>query len=111
MDAKALTENDIQKFEQEIAKFEENRKTFLAAGLGCICGGLVALIIVIILYVRQDVVYMTFLIFELLLYLLLLTIFGGIGLLVLRTALYSKRINNRKNLIAEARRYQEQKED
>ena len=106
MDAKDLTEFDIQKFEQEIAKFEENRKSFLAAGLGCIGGGITALIVVSIMFIRQDIIYMTYFIFE-----FVFTIFGGITFLILRSALYNNRINNRKRLIAEAKRYQEYKEN
>ena len=111
MDAKDLTEFDIRKFEQEIAKFEENRKSFLAAGLGCIGGGITALIVVSIMFIRQDIIYMTYFIFELLVTLFVFTIFGGITFLILRSALYNNRINNRKRLIAEAKRYQEYKEN
>ena len=106
MDAKNLTEEDINKFEQEIAKFEENRKTLLAVGISGIVGGFISLVLVIVLFMRQDIIYMTFVIFELLLYACIFIIFGGIACIILRTALYCKRINNRKNLIAEARRYQ-----
>ena len=87
-----LTEEEIYKYKKEIEYFNKQRQKFLTIGLILLGVGLLSFIIsMILLYANGD-----FLLSSLLIYLMIFLDIGGIVMLILRSALYNARINNRK---------------
>ena len=100
MDYRSVTLRDIERMQNEIAQYYRGRKIFMILGWLCIA---ISITIVIIagLTATEDnpktsAVVISSIIFA-----------AGIVMFILRSALYNKRIRNRKNLISQAKQYQE----
>lgn len=84
-------EQDIAKYEEEIRYFYSKRRMFLGIALGCLGLGIVLFVVGIITQVYAIV------------YLCALAISAFIVLMIIRGALFNRRIRNRKLLIQQIR--------
>ena len=105
MDARDVTLEDIERFEQEIARFYKLRKLFLGIGWGCIGLGLLLIPAAVVIGMNGSEIGS-----QAMIYLISFALAGGIICFILRGALFNRRIRTRKLLIAEARKYQQDKQ-
>ena len=102
MDYRTLSDSDVKKLERELNSFLQARRTMAAIGWSLIGAGIACFMIFIPVIASQNA-----LLAAALLPVAILGITTGVTVFILRSALYNKRINNRRFLIRQFKHYQE----
>lgn len=105
MDYRELTTEDIEQYEAEIKNFMNYRNVMFWSAIGSFGGAATFLFLAIYL---SNINYQFF---EISMWLIILSILAGITLFILRSALFNRRISNRKELIRKAKNYQKQNQN
>ena len=99
-----VTPKQIKQYKKDLQRYNASRQAFLWSAIGCFIGGTLIIIALI------SGVVLSYQIFQFLLFMVYLSFIAGILLFILRSALYNKRIANRKRIIAEYNRSRKQQQ-